>query len=204
MNKGIKWGGVIVLVLLCLNCKKPGFSAQEKERILSQKGQIMRICTVDRQEDSLFLRQEALKLTDAELNSPYYSILKKGLLATVQDSSNPGVGIAAPQVGISRCLILVQRFDKAGEPFEAYINPEIVYYSPARITGREGCLSIPDTEGNVSRSETIVTNYLEEMSGLERQDTVSGFTAVIFQHETDHLKGILFTDKMIPEQSPVN
>ena len=42
------------------------------------------------------------------------------------------------------------------------------------------------------------------MSGLERQDTVSGFTAVIFQHETDHLKGILFTDKMIPEQSPVN
>ena len=136
MNKGIKWGGVIVLVLLCLNCKKPGFSAQEKERILSQKGQIMRICTVDRQEDSLFLRQEALKLTDTELNSPYYSILKKGLLATVQDSSNPGVGIAAPQVGISRCLILVQRFDKAGEPFEAYINPEIVYYSPARITGR--------------------------------------------------------------------
>lgn len=204
MNKGIKGGGIIAMVLFCLTCEKPGFSPLERERILSQEGRIMRVYTTEQQEDSLFLRQKALKLTDAERNSSCYSILKKGLLATVQDNSNPGVGIAAPQVGISRCLIVVQRFDKAGEPFEAYINPEILYYSPAHITGREGCLSIPDVEGNVSRSETIVVSYLDEMSGQEKQDTVRGFTAVIFQHETDHLKGILFTDKMIPEQSRVN
>lgn len=99
MNKGIKWGGVIVLVLLCLNCKKPGFSAQEKERILSQKGQIMRICTVDRQEDSLFFTAEALKLTDAGIEFSLLFYFKKRFVGDVQDSSNPGVGIAGSPGG---------------------------------------------------------------------------------------------------------
>lgn len=196
MSKVIKWGCMLGVAMLCMNCKKPVFSLQERECISSQRGQIMRIYTIGQPEDSLFLRQKALKLTEEELNSEYYPVLKEGLLTTVKDTNNPGVGIAAPQVGISRCLIVVQRFDKAGEPFETYINPEIVYYSPGRLTGQEGCLSIPDIIGDVSRSDTVIIKYWDERKRQEIKDTVGGFTAVIFQHETDHLKGILFTDKI--------
>ena len=71
MSKVIKWGCMLGISMLCMNCKKPFFSLQERECISSQKGQIMRIYTIGQPEDSLFLRQKALKLTEEELNSEY-------------------------------------------------------------------------------------------------------------------------------------
>ena len=156
----------------------------------------MRVWQTTDREDSLFLRLKAKPLSKKEIQSPYFSILKKRMLFTVNDTVQPGVGIAAPQVGISRCLIAVQRFDKPGEPFEFYINPRLVYMSDRKKTGREGCLSIPDRQGMVARSTDIVVRYLDENSLEEKQDTVSGFTSVIFQHETDHLSGVLYIDKL--------
>jgi len=114
----------------------------------------------------------------------------------VQDPQNTGVGIAAPQVGILRRMIAVQRFDKPGEPFECYVNPEIVGRSAARTAGREGCLSVPETSGTVLRADRIVLRYLDETTMRPVTDTVEGFTAVIFQHEIDHLDGVLFIDRM--------
>ena len=108
------------------------------------------------------------------------------------------MGIAAPQVGVSRRLIAVQRFDKPGEPFCFYVNPEIVWYSQTRLPGSEGCLSIPGVSGSVLRSERIVVRYLDEESLRMAADTVEGFTAVIFQHEVDHLDGVLFIDRLLP------
>ena len=102
--------------------------------------------------------------------------------------------IAAPQVGISRQLVAVQRLDKTGEPFEFYVNPEIVYFSQDTVLGQEGCLSIPGRMGSVYRSKEIVVRYRDELSFEWRQDTVREFTARIFQHEIDHLNGILYTD----------
>ena len=116
------------------------------------------------------------------------------MLATVRDSLNEGVGIAAPQVGISRQLVAVQRLDKTGEPFEFYVNPEIVYFSQDTVLGQEGCLSIPGRMGSVYRSKEIVVRYRDELSFEWRQDTVREFIARIFQHEIDHLNGILYTD----------
>ena len=103
------------------------------------------------------------------------------MLATVCDTTDRGVGIAAPQVGVSRRLIAVQRFDKPGEPFCFYVNPEIVWYSQTRLPGSEGCLSIPGVSGSVLRSERIVVRYLDEESLRMAADTVEGFTAVIFR-----------------------
>ena len=108
------------------------------------------------------------------------------------------MGIAAPQVGVSRRLIAVQRFDKPGEPFCFYVNPEIVWCSQTRLPGSEGCLSIPGVSGSVLRSERIVVRYLDEESLRMAADTVEGFTAVIFQHEVDHLDGVLFIDRLLP------
>ena len=91
---------------------------------------------------------------------------------------------------------IVRRFDKAGEPFEVYPNIRVEYLSDEKRTGPEGCLSMPEIYGEVERSQTVVVSYVD-ISTLETvRDTVSGFTAVIFQHETDHLDGILFPDRM--------
>jgi len=116
------------------------------------------------------------------------------MLATVNDPGNPGVGIAAPQVGISKQLIAVQRFDKDGEPFEFYVNPVIEKYSPTQKWGWEGCLSVPGKRDTVLRSTQVIISYRDPVSWDMQCDTVDGFTAVIFQHETDHLNGKLYID----------
>jgi peptide deformylase len=116
------------------------------------------------------------------------------MLATVKDPANEGVGIAAPQVGLLRRMVAVQRFDKAGEPFEFFLNPEIIAMLGENKPGGEGCLSVPDMRGVVSRSHHIVLRY-RDVDFVEHTDTIEGFTAVIFQHEVDHLDGVLYIDK---------
>jgi peptide deformylase len=88
----------------------------------------------------------------------------------------------------------VQRFDKAGEPFEFFLNPEIIAMLGENKPGGEGCLSVPDMRGVVSRSHHIVLRY-RDVDFVEHTDTIEGFTAVIFQHEVDHLDGVLYIDK---------
>lgn len=132
---------------------------------------------------------------DISAHDELLPLLAKRMYLAVTDSLLPGVGIAAPQVGINRNLIWVKRFDKVGEPFELYLNPKITWRSKLLRKGLEGCLSIPDTMGQVLRSYTIRLTY-QDVQGEHREELVEGFTAVIFQHETDHLYGILFTDRL--------
>lgn len=172
-----------------------GFSAAERETIRSGGEGIMRVLTVDDRSDSLTLRRKSAPMVEGIERADDYETLRRRMLATVQDSENTGVGIAAPQVGILRRMIAVQRFDKPGEPFEIYLNPKIVEYSAETAPGREGCLSIPDRSGEVKRAQRITLRYRDEQFA-ERLERISGFTAVIFQHEIDHLDGILYTDRM--------
>ena len=87
------------------------------------------------------------------------------------------------------------RYDKEGKPIEAYANVHILDLSASKKKGPEGCLSIPNYRGEVSRSDSIVVSYYDINTRTHRTDTVTGYTAVIFQHETDHLEGILYTDR---------
>ena len=123
-------------------------------------------------------------------------MLSQRLLATVQDPVNAGVGIAAPQVGILKNMIVVQRYDKEGFPFETYVNPTIKQYSKKTQFCLEGCLSIPkkmDTTKN--RAYAILLEY-DKLDGTHEIEMIEAFTAVIFQHEIDHLNGILFIDHL--------
>jgi len=115
--------------------------------------------------------------------------MKESLLST-----DGGVGIAAPQVGINRKVIWVQRFDKEGEPLEYFINPVITWKSELQNLGPEGDLSIPDFRDQFYRSKVIQLQYVD-LKGQKYSEIVEGFTAVIFQHEIDHLFGILISDK---------
>ncbi|AZA54241.1 peptide deformylase [Chryseobacterium sp. G0201] len=121
--------------------------------------------------------------------------MKESLLST-----DGGVGIAAPQIGINRKIIWVQRFDKQDEPLEYFINPMIVWRSELQNLGPEGDLSIPEFRDQFYRSKVIQLEYVD-LKGQKYSEIVEGFTAVIFQHEIDHLFGILISDKKEEEKN---
>ncbi len=109
-------------------------------------------------------------------------------------STKGGVGIAGPQVGVNRKVIWVKRFDKEGTPLEYFLNPVITWKSELQNLGPEGDLSIPDFREQFYRSKVIKLHY-QTLDGKHHEEIVEGFTAVIFQHEIDHLFGILIKDK---------
>lgn len=110
-------------------------------------------------------------------------------------STDGGVGIAAPQVGINRNVIWVQRFDKTGNPLEYFLNPKITWRSELLNYGPEGDLSIPEFREMFYRSKVIQLEYYD-LKNQKHTEIVEGFSAVIFQHEIDHLSGILISDKI--------
>lgn len=171
-----------------------GFSHQEREVIYRGEGDIMQVMSIANREDSLLLRRVSEPMDEKMVGSEELATLCRRMLATVKDPANEGVGIAAPQVGLLRRMVAVQRFDKAGEPFEFFLNPEIIAMLGENKPGGEGCLSVPDMRGVVSRSHHIVLRY-RDVDFVEHTDTIEGFTAVIFQHEVDHLDGVLYIDK---------
>ena len=106
----------------------------------------------------------------------------------------PGVGLAAPQVGISKRVIVVDvaRTGDAPEPMQM-ANPEIIEASSERSTVEEGCLSLPEHFAEVKRPERVRIRYLVRENEIRERD-MDGFLATCIQHEMDHLDGILFVD----------
>jgi peptide deformylase len=136
----------------------------------------------------------------------------KDLQTTIDDMVEtmreaPGVGLAAPQIGLSERLIVVEYYEheedevKAEENEEevpkkvwAVLNPEIVKASEEKVMGVEGCLSIPNLVGEVERHTEIQVKGLNR-HGKPMKIKAKGWLARIFQHEIDHLNGVLFTDR---------
>lgn len=185
---------ILPMVIILAGCARGGLTKQEKA-VISGQGQVMRVLTVDNQEDSLFLRGKSVDFSDRDLKSRAFRELAGKMVSTVMDPSQDGVGIAGPQVGLARRIIAVQRFDKEGEPFEVYPNVRIESFFGDIVSGQEGCLSVPGERGSVPRYSVVVVSYKDPLTLRTVRDTVEGFTAVIFQHETDHLDGILYTDR---------
>lgn len=118
------------------------------------------------------------------------------LVDTMRDA--PGVGLAAPQVGLSCRLIVVEAGDRSTEPAPRLLklgDPEIVWKSPEIEEGQEACLSIPDLYGDVPRHLSIKVRAVD-VTGRRVEIEASGFEARVLQHEIDHLDGILFPDRV--------
>lgn len=179
--------------VLMVSCVQSGWTAEEKE-LIQKPGETMRVLTIDNREDSLVLRKECELIDVKDLSGEVYRTLAEKMVATVTSPEEDGVGIAGPQVGISRRVVAVQRFDKAGEPFEVYPNISITARRGEKEVGTEGCLSIPGRRGDVARYRDIDITYTSVKTLKDTTESVSGFTAVIFQHECDHLDGILYID----------
>ncbi len=87
------------------------------------------------------------------------------------------------------------RYDLPGEPFGVYPNARLDSLWGERLSGPEGCLSIPGWAGSVPRYQNIIVSYTDPETLQTVKERVEGYTAVIFQHEIDHLDGILYTDR---------
>ncbi|MTG96980.1 MULTISPECIES: peptide deformylase [Myroides] len=167
----------------------------EIELNLLSQGSVSEPMRVLQSTDSIDNQSLHEKCKPVDARDPNLKILISRLYATVRDEEKPGVGIAAPQIGINRRVFLAQRLDKKDNPFEFFVNPEIVWYSKVMRVGEEGCLSIPDIYEEVARSLAIQITYYD-LEGQHFQEVVEGYTAVILQHEFDHLNGVLFPERI--------
>ena len=139
------------------------------------------------------LRQLARPLTRAD--AAHIDRLEACLRASLQ-ASERGVGLAAPQVGISARAIVVMIGARTDSPrVEFFVNPRIVQRSDDLTLDYEGCLSVPDVCGLVRRNRSVVVEH-GMIEGATRRLEVSGFDARIFQHEIDHLDGVLYIDRV--------
>ena len=126
-----------------------------------------------------------------------------------------GVGLAAPQIGISQALFIIKPMVK-GKTM-AFVNPKIVKISynqsptlrsgsvksaKTKKTKLEGCLSIPRIWGPVRRNNKVLLEY-QTVEGVKKQEWFSGFEAIIIEHEVDHLQGILFTQRALEQKTPI-
>jgi len=143
------------------------------------------------------LRKKAHKVTEFDKN---LQTLIDDMVETMRAA--PGVGLAAPQINIQSRLVVIEYVvdeEKDGEeeaPKKLYVvvNPEIIQASEEKLMGAEACLSIPALMGEVERHQEVV------IKGLNRQGKpvkikAKGWLARIFQHEIDHLDGVLFVDR---------
>lgn len=139
------------------------------------------------------LRKKADKVTDF---GPDFQELVDDMITTLHEES--GAGLAAPQVNDLRQVILVEYGSDEEEeiPPTLYVaaNPKITRFSKELVIGAEGCLSIPGFMGEVERAQDIIVEGLDRY-GNPLKLKLSGWAARIFQHEIDHLNGILYTDR---------
>jgi len=146
------------------------------------------------------LRERARPLELAELKHPLLQKLIDDMIETMHEYH--GVGLAAPQVHEDIRIFVALLEEDPGDESEAtvIINPEIVPVGTTKSEGWEGCLSIPDIRGMVPRWTDITVRALDR-KGKAIELPLKGFAARVAQHETDHLDGVLFFDRMTSMQS---
>lgn len=153
----------------------------------------LEILTVDNPQHLVVLRSKARNVQKV---TPRLVDFAEQMLETMREAN--GVGLAAPQVGVLQRLFVVElpEDEENDQPAETYIlfNPEIVKGQGEQI-GYEGCLSIPGYIGEVARRDVVTVKGLGE-NGKPVRIKAEGYLARVFQHEIDHLDGILFTDRL--------
>lgn len=186
----------LILISWGLSLSAQKLTKEERELVRENPTEMMRVFNRNNLSDSLILKSLS---TPIKANHKLTQLLADRMLLSVKHEG--GVGIAAPQVGINRRMFWVQRFDKAQRPFELFINPEILWASDLMQKGSEGDLSF-DERGFVMRNYAIQIQY-EDLKGEIKTEILEGFTSVIFQHERDHLDGILLTDRIKEQENMI-
>lgn len=193
--------GAGIVTLFATSCATRNFNIKEHRLIYSGKmnNDPMQVLSIANKRDSLILRKPSKDLKQIKDNKDLELLLAR---MKITMDAEEGIGIAAPQVGINRNIFLFTRIDEPEQKVQVAINPRITAHSDSLVCfEKDGCLSIPDIRGNSKRYAWIEVSYYDEQgvlikerfSGHKRPDN---FTNIIFQHEYDHINGILFIDKL--------
>ncbi|MFH1767077.1 MAG: peptide deformylase [Patescibacteria group bacterium] len=134
------------------------------------------------------LRERSREVDVTEITSTNFQTLLEDMIDTMKVEN--GVGLAAPQIGVQKRVIIIET-PQGPMPF---INPVIVKKSKRLVNSEEGCLSVPEVYGIVKRHKQVKVTALDR-TGLEIEIKTGGLISTIFQHEIDHIDGILFIDK---------
>ena|SRR3989344_6071983 len=136
------------------------------------------------------LREPSIEVPVSDIGSERLAKLAEDMVETMRLEN--GVGIAAPQVGVNERVIIVE----TGKGPEAFVNPRIIKRSFTKVDSEEGCLSVQGVFGIVKRHRKIRLEAFTQ-KGEKLSMDVDGFPAIIFQHEIDHLDGVLFVDRVV-------
>lgn len=145
------------------------------------------------------LRSVSEKVSREKLYSEEFQSFVDDLIATMRHED--GAGLAAPQVGVLDRVFVMEmqenpRYpEKENFPLHIVVNPEIIHTSSEKTQSWEGCLSIPRLRGRLKRYERITMKGLNR-DGEDLEMQLTGFSAIVAQHELDHLNGVLFIDRM--------
>lgn len=157
---------------------------------------------LDAQNQILRQKSKTVKNIDKKVKN-----IIKDLIDTLRVQNDPeGVGLAAPQIGKNINIFVM----KPHKDIKVIINPEIIKINPIRKTKEkrnkksimEGCLSLPHYYSPIKRSKSLVLVYLDR-EGNKKTETFTGIEAQIIQHEVDHLKGVLFVDRLFEQKKPL-
>ena len=150
------------------------------------------------------LAARASEVEVSGINSPRVQAWIDDMIDTMRDAN--GAGIAANQIGIPYRLFVIEvennlRYPyKPAIPLTVAINPRITYLSDETFASNEGCLSVPQMRGSVDRYVEIAVSYYDR-KGIQQSFDVRGYSACTWQHEYDHLEGILFPHRVTDPQS---
>ena len=134
------------------------------------------------------------KSIEVETFNPSLSKIVRDMYDTLYASGN-GIGLAAPQVGIKKRIVVIDlKEDGKSHPI-TFINPKIIQYSDEKFINEEGCLSVPEYYAEVERSEEVEVEWFDE-KGKRKRKKINGLLSICIQHEIDHLDGILFIDHL--------
>lgn len=146
-------------------------------------------------ENNPILRAVSTEIKTQEFSK--YKSLAEAMIKHIKNPKNGGIGLAAPQIGVNKRLIVVSLMrDYEDENFRtiAMINPVITHFSESTCTEKEGCLSLPGLTGPVTRPDAVSVDFFD-INGNKQHLDLTGLAARIVQHEIDHIDGILFIDK---------
>ncbi|MBD23209.1 MAG: peptide deformylase [Alphaproteobacteria bacterium] len=144
---------------------------------------------------------EILTIPDTRLKHKSVDVdrFDQSLQKTIEDmfetlyASGNGIGLAAPQVGIKKRIVVIDiKKDDVSNPI-AFINPKIIKLSEEKFINEEGCLSVPEYYADVERSKEVEVEWFDN-AGIRKSTTFTGLMSICIQHEIDHLDGILFID----------
>ena len=198
---------ILTIIFIALSCSNNNKMTKDELKLINSgtAEEPFRVLLTTNVVDSLILRKECRDIRPVKDNQDLQLLIER-MKVTMESAG--GIGIAAPQVGILRNVFLFVRLDKEGAPVQAAINPNIIVQSEETFVFEgDGCLSIPETSGNSIRHAWIEVEYYDENGNIIKEKLFGGargedFTGVIFQHEYDHLQGVLFTDReTLPQNS---